>query len=50
MDERLPASLALACMAVERDAWVVRVHDVKATVDAIKTVAMVRKLAADTGK
>jgi dihydropteroate synthase len=33
--ERLPASLALAVMAVERGAAVVRTHDVAATVDAL---------------
>lgn len=34
--ERLSASVAAALMAVERGARVVRVHDVKATVDALK--------------
>ena len=34
-DERLPASLALAVLAVERGAAVVRSHDVAATVDAL---------------
>ncbi|MCP5165440.1 MAG: dihydropteroate synthase, partial [Pseudomonadales bacterium] len=33
--ERLPAGLALALMAVERGAAVVRTHDVAATVDAL---------------
>lgn len=36
VDERLPASVAAALMAVERGARIVRVHDVAATVDAIK--------------
>lgn len=45
VSERLPASLALACMAVERGAWMVRVHDVKETADAIKAVALVRRMA-----
>ncbi len=36
VDERLPASLALALMSVERGASVVRVHDVAETVDVIK--------------
>jgi dihydropteroate synthase len=36
VDERLPASLAAALMAVERGARIVRVHDVAATVDALK--------------
>jgi dihydropteroate synthase len=34
--ERLSASVAAALMAVERGARLVRVHDVKATVDALK--------------
>lgn len=33
--ERLPASLALAVMAVERGAAIIRTHDVAATVDAV---------------
>lgn len=36
VDERLPASLALALMAVEKGASVVRVHDVAETMDVIK--------------
>lgn len=35
MEQRLPASLALAIMAVERGAAVIRTHDVGATVDAV---------------
>jgi dihydropteroate synthase len=35
VDERLPASLALAVLAVERGASVVRTHDVTATADAL---------------
>jgi dihydropteroate synthase len=35
VDERLPASLALAVLAVERGASVVRTHDVAATADAL---------------
>ena len=35
VDERLPASLALAVMAVERGARIVRTHDVRETVDAL---------------
>jgi dihydropteroate synthase len=34
--ERLSASVAAALMAVERGARLVRVHDVKATVDALR--------------
>ena len=35
LDQRLPASLALAVLAVERGAAVVRTHDVAATADAV---------------
>ncbi len=35
VDERLPASLALAVLAVERGASIIRTHDVAATVDAV---------------
>ena len=34
--DRLPASIAAALIAVERGAGIVRVHDVRATVDALK--------------
>jgi len=36
VDHRLPASIAAALMAVERGANILRVHDVAATVDALK--------------
>jgi dihydropteroate synthase len=36
VDARLPASIAAAMMAVERGARILRVHDVSATVDAVK--------------
>jgi dihydropteroate synthase len=36
VDERLPASVAAALAAVQRGARIVRVHDVAATVDALK--------------
>jgi dihydropteroate synthase len=35
LNERLPASVAAALLAVQRGASVVRVHDVAATVDAL---------------
>lgn len=41
VDERLPASLAAAVVAVMRGASIVRAHDVAETVDAIKIVAAV---------
>jgi dihydropteroate synthase len=34
--QRLPASVAAALIAVQRGASIVRVHDVRATVDALK--------------
>lgn len=40
-DDRLHGSLAAAVMAVERGAGIVRVHDVAATVDALKLVVAV---------
>jgi len=41
VDERMPASLAAAVIAVIRGAAVVRAHDVRATVDALKVVEAV---------
>jgi len=45
VEERLPASLALAVLAAERGARIIRVHDVRETADALAMVAAV----ADTG-
>lgn len=42
IDQRLPASLALAVMAVERGAWIIRAHDIQETADAVNTVAAVK--------
>jgi len=36
MTERLPGSLAAALLAVERGARIVRVHDVRETVQALR--------------
>ncbi|MCX2983042.1 dihydropteroate synthase [Halieaceae bacterium IMCC14734] len=44
VDERLPASLALAVLAVERGATIVRTHDVRATADALAMVAALEQL------
>ena len=41
--ERLPASLALAVLAVERGAAIVRTHDVAATVDALAMCDAIKK-------
>ena len=38
---RLPASVAAALLAVQRGATIVRVHDVRATVDALKILRAV---------
>jgi dihydropteroate synthase len=40
--ERLIGSIAAAVLAVERGAGIVRTHDVKATIDALKVTAAVR--------
>ena len=37
-DDRVPASVAAAVLAVERGAHIVRVHDVKATVQGLKVI------------
>ena len=41
MEQRLPASLGLAVQAVLKGAKIVRVHDVRATNDAIRAVEAV---------
>jgi dihydropteroate synthase len=41
VEDRLPASLALAVLAVSRGALIIRAHDVKATVEAITIAKMV---------
>lgn len=46
VDERLPASLALAVLAAERGAAIIRTHDVAATADALAMFAAV----AETGE
>ena len=38
VDQRLEASLAAACVAVERGARIIRAHDTRATVRAVRTV------------
>jgi dihydropteroate synthase len=43
VDERLPASVAAAVIAAMRGAGIVRVHDVRETVDAMRIVAAVRE-------
>lgn len=43
VDERLPGSLALAMLAAERGASIIRVHDVAATVDVLKVLEAVNE-------
>ena len=43
VDERIHASIAASVISVMKGASIVRVHDVKATVDALKVVAAVMK-------
>jgi dihydropteroate synthase len=40
--DRLAASAAMAAMAVERGAHIIRAHDVKETVDAVKLATAVK--------
>lgn len=52
VDQRLPGGLALAVMAVERGARIIRVHDVAPTVDAINMAwaALQEKSASERGE
>jgi len=43
VDERLPASIAAAVLAVERGASIVRAHDVAETVDALRVARVITK-------
>jgi dihydropteroate synthase len=45
MDRRLPASLALATLAASKGARILRVHDVRETVDALAMVAATERYA-----
>lgn len=44
VEERLPASLALAVLAVSQGAKIIRTHDVKPTVEAVKTAFAVTNI------
>lgn len=46
--ERLPASLALAVLAAERGARIIRTHDVRETADALAMVSALRDPGTDT--
>jgi dihydropteroate synthase len=43
VDERLPASLAVATISAMKGASVIRVHDVRETVDAVRVVSAVQQ-------
>ncbi|MFV0478420.1 MAG: dihydropteroate synthase [Parahaliea sp.] len=47
VDQRQAASLALAVLAVERGAWIIRTHDVGATVDALAMCQAVAEIRED---
>jgi dihydropteroate synthase len=44
VDQRLAASIAAATIALQKGAQIIRVHDVKETVDAVKIVAALKAL------
>lgn len=48
VDDRMPASLALAVIAAERGASIVRVHDVRETADALAMLHYVKRETFDT--
>jgi len=48
VDERKHASVALAVLAMQRGAAVVRVHDVRATRDAVRMIEAVQPIRRDT--
>lgn len=43
VEQRMAASVALAMLAVQNGAWIVRVHDVRETVDAIRVAEFMRQ-------
>jgi dihydropteroate synthase len=43
MQERLPAALAVACWAVSMGVQIVRTHDVKATLRAVRMIEQIRE-------
>ncbi len=49
LDARLPGSVALAALAAEHGAAIVRAHDVAATIDAVKVAAALRRYQLEAG-
>jgi dihydropteroate synthase len=47
LDQRLPASIALAVMAAERGARIIRTHDARETADALAMVQALAEIAGD---
>lgn len=45
VEDRVTASVAMAMLAVQRGAWIVRVHDVKETADALKVLQFIEQRA-----
>ncbi|MFT4870605.1 MAG: dihydropteroate synthase, partial [Colwellia sp.] len=43
IDERLAGSIATAIIAAQQNATIIRVHDIKETVDALKVLSMTAK-------
>lgn len=43
VDDRVTASAAMALLAVQRGAWIVRVHDVKETADVLKVLQFIEQ-------
>ncbi len=50
VDERLPASVAAAVIAVMNGAQIIRAHDVQATVDGLRVAQAVREASEDPGE
>lgn len=48
VDQRLNASLAAACLSVWQGAAIIRAHDVRPTVEAVKVAAAIRQASHDT--
>ncbi len=47
IDQRLAGSIALAMIAVQQGAWIVRAHDVQETVDAVKIASAMMRVKND---
>lgn len=43
VDQRMAGSIALAMIAVQKGAWIIRAHDIKETVDAVRIAQFMQK-------